>query len=355
MRVSQLLLLSLAINTSLYAHDVKINGTIQHTIKTSSLLPSNNNPPHPIKLLKVELSKSAIAGLGRRAAEALNKQNVSQTAKGLPSAVALGMNNVPVLDQGNFGSCVTFATTAALDAALDKGDYISQLCSLELGNYLANNGYNPNGWNGADARDILSQIDSYGIISKKQQQANGCGGLTEYPAHENAIPESSMTLEAFHELSEETNSQVYWSPILDVYASFERVDTNKTLAEVKQALYNKERVTLGVILLDFDLGTAGAVGSHHSTYDTWVLTPEIARDIYFNPIFGGHEMVITGYDDNAIAVDDKGYQHKGLFTLRNSWGTSYGDKGDFYMSYDYFKVLVIDAQRINSVPVDEVE
>lgn len=43
-------------------------------------------------------------------------------------AVELGMNSVPVLDQGSYGTCVTFATTAAMDAVLGLGDYISQQC-----------------------------------------------------------------------------------------------------------------------------------------------------------------------------------------------------------------------------------
>ncbi|MGF2339111.1 C1 family peptidase, partial [Acinetobacter baumannii] len=73
------------------------------------------------------------------------------------------------------------------------------------------------------------------------------------------------------------------------------------------------------------------------------------------PFFGGHEMIITGYDDNAIAVDDNGREHKGLFTLRNSWGEQFGDKGNFYMSYDYFKVLTIEAQRIRALADNESE
>jgi aminopeptidase C len=147
---------------------------------------------------------------------------------------------------------------------------------------------------------------------------------------------------------------VTWSPILDVLqATLDRVNTDKTINEIKVALNEKDRVTFGVLLLDFDLGMAGAVGTHNANFDTWVLTPEIARDIHLRPLFGGHEMIITGYDDDAIATDDQGRQHKGLFTLRNSWGEEVGDKGNFYMSYDYFKVLVIEAQRIRNLPNDD--
>ena len=57
-------------------------------------------------------------------------------------------------------------------------------------------------------------------------------------------------------------------------------------------------------------------------------------------------MIIVGYDDDAVAVDQQGRKYQGLFTLRNSWGQSIGDKGNFYMSYDYFKTLADEVQRI---------
>jgi C1A family cysteine protease len=59
-------------------------------------------------------------------------------------------------------------------------------------------------------------------------------------------------------------------------------------------------------------------------------------------------MIITGYDNNATAIDTQGRVHKGLLTLRNSWGNKVGDQGDFYMSYDYFKALALEVQRIRS-------
>lgn len=129
-----------------------------------------------------------------------------------------------------------------------------------------------------------------------------------------------------------------------------RATINKTINEIKSALNEHDRVTLGVFLIDFDLGTAGAAGTHMTNFDTWVLTPEIARNIYLRPLFGGHEMIITGYDDDAVAIDDQGRQYKGLFTLRNSSGEHLENKGDVYMSYDYFKVLVNEAQRIRTLP-----
>lgn len=356
MRIHKLLWLSLALSSNLFAQDLKIVGTIDQTLQA----PQKNTiqgklKKQNIKLLKMQLSKNAIETLNKRNTATINKTNTLKTPSHLPSKIELGMNNVPVLNQGSFGSCVTFATTAAVDAALNKGDYISQLCQLQLGLHLEQNGYAPSGWDGSFGRIVLSQMENFGIVSKEKQRSMGCGGLTEYPTTEQPTADSAMSLDQFHQMSEDLNEKtVIFSPILDVYqAMLERTDTNKTINDIKAALKEQDRVTFAVLLLDFDLGTMGAVGTHSANNDTWVLTPEIARDIYLRPLFGGHEMVITGYDDDAIATDDQGRQHKGLFTLRNSWGEEYGDKGNFYMSYDYFKVLVVEAQRIRNLPSEE--
>jgi hypothetical protein len=273
-----------------------------------------------------------------------------------PAKVQLGMNGVPVLNQGNHGSCAMFAITAGIDAVLNKGDYISQLCQLQVGNYLAADGYTPSGWDGTIGRFVLSQLETTGIVSKQQQATQGCGGLTEYPTN-GEDPESAMTLNEYHQISEPFDHEtVSWWTLLDVFDVVnERLDTSTTLAEVKKSLLNGDRVAFGVLLLDFEQGIMGAVGKKGANYDSWVLTPEIARDVYLRPFFGGHEMLITGYDDNAVAIDDKGRPHKGLLTLRNSWGEQVGDHGNFYMSYDYFVLLVIEAQRIHNASNDEVD
>ncbi|TAL60318.1 MAG: peptidase C1, partial [Legionella sp.] len=167
---------------------------------------------------------------------------------------------------------------------------------------------------------------------------------------------SMMSLEEFHQISEDVTEKVLWSPILNVYQSvLEQTDTNKTLDQIKAALNEKDRVTFGVFLFDLDLGFMGAVGTHKSTYDTWTLTPVIMRDLHLSQAMGAHEMIITGYDDDAITTDEEGNQYKGLLTLRNSWSEKYGDKGDFYMTYDFFKALVMEAQRIRTLPDTVVE
>ena len=43
-------------------------------------------------------------------------------------------------------------------------------------------------------------------------------------------------------------------------------------------------------------------------------------------IIGGHAVVICGYDDNNREL-----------IARNSWGTYWGDKGYFYIPYEYLR------------------
>lgn len=340
-----------------HADAIRIKGTITQKVPVSTATKTFGIPKErTIKLLKVELPPSFKNKLAQSAQKAL--QSNASTAflsknSNLPSATQLDMGEVPVLDQGEHGTCVTFAVTAAMDAILGKGDYISQACSLQLGNYLETNGYEPSGWEGSWGSIVHSQMSKFGIVNKDHEASIGCGGITGYPAHGTA-PLSSITPDAYHEISEPLEG-IAWSPILDLNDASERYDTNQTLDLVKKSLAQGDRVTFGVLLVDFDLGFMGAVGSKNQKFDSWVLTPEIARDVYMNFNPGGHEMIITGYDDKAVAVDDKGRKHKGLLTLRNSWSDEVGDKGNFYMSYDYFKLLVIEAARIRQVYVPGAE
>lgn len=350
-------ILTMLLSTNLLAQDIELVGTITKEVK----IPSSNSQTiknqreaniESLKFLKVKLSSHALDHLSQKAKEALdvNKNSARMQLNGsLPGKINLGMNNVPVLNQGMHGTCVTFAATAAVDASLGLGDYVSQLCQLELGSYLEKNSYSLSGWDGSWGRIALNQMDVFGLINKQYQMEQGCAGIREYPTYDAPVT-AQLSPEEYKSASENMMDRVYWTPILDVFqATSDRVDTNKTLNDVKTALKSGDRLTFGVLLLDFDLGFMGAVGTHQTTFDTWVLTPEIARDVYLHPEFGGHEMVITGYDDDAVAVDEQGQAHRGLLTLRNSWGDKVGNQGDFYMSYDYFKLLAVEVLRVRSV------
>lgn len=304
-----------------------------------------------VTLLKLNLSEKIKKSIQKNAAHAM----VFKTSPGkLPASVQLGMNTVPVLDQGFHGTCATFALTAALDALKGQGDYYSELCSLNLGKHLAANGYGFSGWDGQSFRALLARVDEFGLISKHEQQAQGCGGLTEYPVIEEDTS-APMSIEDFHSIS--TPAYVSglsdWSTLYDAAKwSTKDVPMDQILEQTKTSIHYGNRVLIGA-LLPITIPNVGAQGSFHAPNDSWVLTGPIEQSAKLFLMeytqWGGHAMIITGYNDNAVAMDNEGHAHKGLFTLRNSWGSDVGDKGNFYMSYDYFSTLAIELEALIKV------
>jgi len=353
MRQLSLLSLTALIATQTFAADVTLNGTVQtsvqinqHQLKNSASMTNKS-----ITLLKVRLSKEATQHILQHRLR--SHTPLAKASSVMSDKIDLGMNKVPVLDQGMYGTCVTFATTAAIDAALGQGDYVSQLCSLQLGTYLEDRSYQPSGWEGSWGRTVLSQFTNNGIVSKENETKLGCGGMHSYPTRDDVSGE--MSVDEYHAMSQSLmdSTTIDWSPILDIYQAFsDKTNADKTINDIKKSLNEGERVTMGVLLVDYNQGLAGAVGKHVVNQDTWVLTPEMLDDLKthnLEDIVAGHEMVIIGYDDNAVAKDDKGRTYQGLFKLRNSWGSVIGDKGDFYITYEYFKLLGIEANRIKKI------
>jgi len=76
------------------------------------------------------------------------------------------------------------------------------------------------------------------------------------------------------------------------------------------------------------------------------MTPEVAQTgemswpSLYDKLCGGHAVMAIGYDDE-----------KKVFIVRNSWGEGWGDKGYFYMPYDYMtnSQLVQDPWTIKFV------
>lgn len=291
-----------------------------------------------------------------------DKTSALKAYNALPSSVNLGMNSAPVLDQGMHGTCVTFATSGALDALIDKKDYVSQLCSLELGTYLHGQKKLPySGWDGSWGSLVLSTLSDYGIVNMSKQLAGKCAGVTQYPTHDPSTGHS-FPADQYMAISESIDN-ISWKEMLNlnqrlghdaayVYdgeASLNKVKT--MLASYKKSGVGAGRVTYGttIILNDRLLKkcSVGACGTYHKTNDTWAFTREVKQAANAQDTEkAGHEMVIIGYDDNAKFKDRNGDLQKGLLILRNSWGPFAGDSGTYYMTYDYFKRYVLETYAI---------
>lgn len=330
-----------------FAANISFDGTVDVNI-TPQNQAAGVNTPLTFELPKFKLSEEAKQVLKKRMLQyKANGPSYMANTYEIPSHVQLGMQGTPVLNQGRHGSCVTFAVTAAYDATLGAGDYISQLCNLELGSYLSiQDKIAYSGWNGSYGPWVLEQIDNYGIISKKFQALEGCAGVKEYPVSDKYNEGKPMSEAEFKQHSVDIKKLISWSSLLNETDAFgEAVDMYDILYKVKHELAKGNRVTIGM-MLDVAQGHGGAVGQNKVPYDTWMLTPNIIADAIYGQIEAGHEMVITGYDDDAVVVDENGNANQGLFTLRNSWSTLAGDNGNYYLSYDHFIMLTIGLQTI---------
>lgn len=303
----------------------------------NNLLQGNNLNYKEIALPKVHPDFKLIQQIKYR----VNYASIFQaTENNLPTQVDLGMNKVPVLDQGPFGTCVAFATTAALDAQNGQGDYYSQLCMLNLGKYLKLNGFGDSGWEGEDLFTIVNRAYDYGLVSIKKQKELGCGGGKIYPLRRSDHT-NPMSIDTYHQLSEPLPKQ---TTFLHYFKShhFQRPKMDKTLEITKRMLSEGTRVIIGMYMPSD--GNLGLDGSYKQTRDTWILSDKLQQRIKIDDLFweqlAGHAMVIIGYDDKALLVDSNGKTHLGVFKARNSWSKSYGDHGDFYITYDYFKTMV---------------
>jgi hypothetical protein len=345
--------------TTTISPNVKISGTIPTDVvihpkqDQHHLLKSSGAPRVKQVLLQhLILSDKAASYLAAEAKKLNSPLLLSSSADGLPATASLEMKHMPVLDQGSHGSCVTFADTGAINFILGKGDYVSQLCSLELGSTLENQGeLQYSGWDGSFSILVLNQITKYGIVNIKTQRSLGCAGVKEYPlmdGNDRGMPMSKKEFASKHEVVLKDNWKVLLHPN---NALSKNAHTDLVLKNVKKALLNGHPVVFGIgldITTNALLRVNGAVGTYKIRNDSWVVSEEIARHAEIKyKIDAGHEMMVTGYDDNAVIIDQDGKRHTGVLTLRNSWSAEAGNQGDYYMSYGYFKLLVTEAAEIS--------
>ncbi len=349
------LLLGLLASSGAFAANVTISGTIPGTVILNPGVQSMaagtfKLTPAPvvqqIQYERVVLSPEAKKYITEHAKSSDGKRRLmamAATTNGV-SQVQLGMGQVPPLNQGQHGTCATFATTAALDAALSRGDYISQLCNLELGAKLAqSNADYPSGWDGSNNELVLKQVGQYGAITKSYQTTYGCAGVKTYSLDASKTGRA-MRVSDFKSHSLDVLKSISYKPLLTMDKAFSSAPENNDdtkLQAAKKALINGHRVIFGMVLNE-DIGHNGTAGQYKVKFDSWVNTPEVGDADKLN---AGHAMVITGFDDNAVITDVHGVKHSGVFTLRNSWGNA-GDNGNYYMSYDYFTSYVMETEEI---------
>ena len=232
----------------------------------------------------------------------------------LPTSVDLRPLINEVEDQGQLGSCTSFASTKGLEIIYERAGIdvaFSQLYQYywtrKMGGAVGQEGGNP----------------AFMIQTLKDR---GCCLEASWPyivANENVQPPANCDTEAapYRILSYEA------SPTPD--SNFARG------LWVKNCLANGTPVMMSFFVSQNFETQAGACKDWRKTQ--W--------SDFQSPSLGGHEVCIIGYDDAA-----------GHFLIQNSWGPNWGDGGFFGMNYSYFEsgsqtVYAITQAAIPLTPV----
>lgn len=193
----------------------------------------------------------------------------------------------PVMDQDALGSCTAHGTTAAARYCLIRsGQKDFAMSRLQL--Y-----YDSRDIEGSVAYDSGAQIrDVINTLAHK-----GCG-------HEDLWPY------AIGEFAVQPPQEVYDDAKNYEALVYERVPVSRN--GLLTALANGHPVVIGISVYDSfeDTGNDGVVKMPGDTED----------------VIGGHCMLVFGYG-----------QKKGYFTVRNSWGALWGDKGNCYIPEQYLE------------------
>jgi C1A family cysteine protease len=204
----------------------------------------------------------------------------------LPASIDLRATCSPIEDQGNLGSCTANALAGALEFLEDK-DKILMTRMSRLFIY-----YNERALEGTVSSDSGAAIRD-GIKSLIKQ---GCCPETEWPY-------------VISKFASKPPTKCYTDGLMHAVQAYYRV---QTLTDMKTCLSLAFPFVFGItVYSNFESAHATATG----------IIPIPAKH---EQVLGGHALLCVGYNDT-----------KQQFVFRNSWGTSWGDKGYGYIPYAY--------------------
>lgn len=218
----------------------------------------------------------------------------------LPSSVDLVSKFPPIGDQGQYGTCVSWAVGYNVKTALNgmSNNYSptqlaspsNQFSAKDLFTAIPDNlkGQNCSGTNFSEA---LTVLQNRGVATAQTVPYTTLGDCS------NVNVQSSWTTEA------NQNKIQYWRKI------------DASIPSIKQNLANNVPVILGAKLADnFMSWNSNVVLSSSTSYNN------VGQHAY-------HAMVIAGYDDSMGSA--------GAFKVINSWSELWGDNGYIWIDYNY--------------------
>jgi hypothetical protein len=229
----------------------------------------------------------------------------------MPAEVDLESKFPPVGDQGNYGTCVAWATGYNLKTslnAIEKGWSSSDLAKPE---------------NQTSPKDLWFAIDP------AKKSAN-CGGTNFEPALDALVSKgvSNLGLSPYANMGNCTGTT--------------NGDPSNKLANYRKIAYDyslsggsgsgRGGMTVNNFKSYLAQGRPVLVGAKlGDRFMVWNSSSVITSDTYNEPGMqhAYHAMILTGYDDSKGGG-------AGAFRIRNSWADDWGDNGSIWVGYDFF-------------------
>jgi len=230
----------------------------------------------------------------------------------LPESFDLRPSAPAVYDQGDEGSCTANAGCAARTMlAKDSNLYLSR-AFLYYNERLLEGSTGED--SGASMRDIVKATQNYGICVDGEMPYTS-GDFTAAPKQQNYADAKAYTIGSYSRLS--------------------------NVSDIQQSLVTRSQPVL-----------IGMQVYSSMESDTVAKTGILPMPQKGEEILGGHAVLAVGYTDSLPKETCKKQPAKkflrrlfnfvfrkktaaGYLIIRNSWGESWGDKGYFYMPYEY--------------------
>lgn len=195
-------------------------------------------------------------------------------------------NISPILDQGNLGSCVANSASLIISTQTKKVTNLSRILLYAICRICDNTSLNQD--DGTYIRTCCEVLRKYGVCQENI-----------YPYNINLF----STLPSINALKN-----------LNLFKNFKYYSINQDINSLKHTLvtFNKPIIFGIMIYSSFMSAKVASTGM--------VPLPDTSKE----QLFGGHCVTMIGYDDNKLC-----------FVCANSWGTYWGNKGLFYLPYNF--------------------
>jgi C1A family cysteine protease len=228
-----------------------------------------------------------------------------EVLRALPKLVDLRPKCPPVYDQGRIGSCTANAIAGAIQFDRMKNHQTPNFVPSRLFIYY-NERYiehHPGSDSGAQIRDGIKSVNKVGVCPE-----------SEWPYDDTPAEFDGGPWPAGAKPATQPPKSAYADAAKYKAVSYQRLVQN--LSQFRGCLAQGFPFVFGFSVYDSFFDHFGTPSQKQK-----VVTP-LPSDS--DQTIGGHAVVCVGYNDAKL-----------LFTCRNSWGTSEGDGGYYYMPYSY--------------------